>query len=264
MSSTIDWTVTLIAVLGGALCGYMEATGQYNLPYSKFQERAFGTWMASRGQCHPKRAFIITYLFGFILCISAFWKYGKWHSPYHVVAGGFLIGHQIKRLGEVCFVHRYSGQLSNIMAAILMLANAAASVVCAYAVLYRPPTVAEDRFRAVSWPIPLVLLAWGGNLYHHRILATLRPTVPIRRYNAAEAYRIPGRGWFLRSACPHYYFEILAWFAFALIVHRAIVYGVAIGIMLFLAGRSWRTRNWYYENIDGFTQGVSCIVPFGY
>ncbi|KAI8051439.1 hypothetical protein BDF22DRAFT_71685 [Syncephalis plumigaleata] len=220
--------------------------------------------MTSSGQCHPRRAFTATYLCGLILCVCAFWGYGTWHSPYDVVVGGFLIGHQLKRLGEVLFIHRYSGQLSTIMAGMMGLGNAIVSIVCAYAVLYRPPTAAEDRFLAVSWPIPLVLLAWGGNHYHHRILATLRPPNPIRRYNAAEAYCIPGRGWFLRAACPHYYFEALAWFAFALIAHRAIVYGVALAIAFYLAGRSWRTRDWYYENIDGFTPGISCMIPFGY
>ncbi|RKP09753.1 hypothetical protein THASP1DRAFT_28465 [Thamnocephalis sphaerospora] len=242
MPDTFEVAMGMLFVTTGAIVGYSEATGQFNLPFSKFQEAAFGTWMTSAGPCDPRRAFLLMYASGFIVCVCSFWEYGTWHSPYHVVAGGFLIGQQIKRMAEVLWVHNNSGQLTNVMAAILCLINLAITTTCAHAILRRAPSSAEDRFRALAWPIPLVILAWSGNLYHHWILAGLRPSTPIRRYNPVEAYRIPRRGWFLRAACPHYYFEALAWLAFALIVNRASVYGVAIAVALFLAGRSYRTR----------------------
>jgi hypothetical protein len=219
--------------------------------------------MTSTGFCDPRRVYVIRHMIALIVIICAFWEYGTWHSPYYVVSGGFLIGQQLKRLFEIIWVHTYSGQLTNATAVLICFTNLSIVMTCVYTILHRKPSLAEDRFSAVSWPIPLVILAWSGNFYHHLILSKLRPHhTPIRRYNSAAVYRVPRRGWFLRAVCPHYFFEILAWLAFALIVNRPPVYGVAIAIGCFLVGRSHRTRFWYYRHVGGFAPNLSRLLPF--
>jgi len=140
--------------------------------------------------------------------------------------------------------------------------------------IFRSPVRSTDTYVVLLTPFPLIIFAWSGNLYHHIILAQLRSSCPPFAFNGSvptsmlnvwsytTRCEVPRRGWFLRAACPHYFFEVLAWFGFSVVVHRPVTYLVVITMALWLGGRSIRTRWWYQQTITGYPRDVRCMIPF--
>ncbi|KAG8100671.1 hypothetical protein GUJ93_ZPchr0013g37000 [Zizania palustris] len=74
----------------------------------------------------------------------------------------------------------------------------------------------------------------AGNFYHHCLLSQLRTT----KQGGEKAYKIPTGGLFGLVTCPHYLFEIVGFFGFAMIAQTVHALAVAAGTAAYLAGRS--------------------------
>ncbi|KAJ3113850.1 Steroid 5-alpha-reductase det2 [Phlyctochytrium bullatum] len=96
----------------------------------------------------------------------------------------------------------------------------------------------------------------------HGISARLRAAARATAIVMAKPYRIPRGGLFYHTACPHYLLEVVAWFGFAVMVHRPSAYGHVLYVGFKLAGRAWQTRKWYLQNVPGYPPNRTSIVPF--
>ncbi|TVU41497.1 hypothetical protein EJB05_15023, partial [Eragrostis curvula] len=95
-----------------------------------------------------------------------------------------------------------------------------------------------------------------GNFYHHYLLSRLRDTA------GDKGYKIPKGGLFDLVTCPHYLFEILVFFGFAMICQTLYALAVALGTVAHLTGRSCATRRWYATKFEEFPTRIKAHVPY--
>merc|ERR1719198_1489170 len=98
-----------------------------------------------------------------------------------------------------------------------------------------------------------------GNLYHHWLLATLRP-----KNGATEGsskYVIPVRGMFRFVTAPHYFFELVAWFGIACVTQHLNSFLAAGNMLSYLAGRSVATTRWYNAKFENYPSERKHLIP---
>jgi len=93
----------------------------------------------------------------------------------------------------------------------------------------------------------------AGNFYHHYLLSRLRAAGG----GDKKVYKIPTGGLFGLVTCPHYLFEILVFFGFAMISQTLYALTVAVGTAAYLAGRKW-----YDSKFDEFPSRIKALVPY--
>ncbi|KAF0907950.1 hypothetical protein E2562_022336 [Oryza meyeriana var. granulata] len=111
----------------------------------------------------------------------------------------------------------------------------------------------------------VVVFAIGvaGNFYHHRLLSQLRTTKQDSDGDGGEKqYKIPTGGLFGLVTCPHYLFEIVSFFGFAMIAQTVHALVIAFGTAVYLAGRSCATRRWYESKFEDFPASTKALVPY--
>lgn len=108
----------------------------------------------------------------------------------------------------------------------------------------------------------VVVFAVGlaGNFYHHYLLSTLR--AGDAGGDDKKGYKIPTGGLFGLVTCPHYLFEIIGFFGFAMIAQTLYAFAVATGTAAYLAGRSCATRRWYQSKFDEFPARIKALLPY--
>jgi very-long-chain enoyl-CoA reductase len=174
-----------------------------------------------------------------------------------------LAAHFLKRVLEVLFVHRYSGS---------MPLGTAATISCSY--LLSTATMIYAQHLSHDLPDPAVDMLYpgvlvfavglAGNFYHHYLLSRLRADSARGRGGDADdkGYKIPRGGLFGLVTCPHYLFEILAFFGFAMIAQTLYALAVATGTAAYLAGRSCATRRWYQSKFQEFPARIKALLPY--
>jgi very-long-chain enoyl-CoA reductase len=103
--------------------------------------------------------------------------------------------------------------------------------------------------------IALFLIGIIGNFYHHYLLSKLRG-------KGEKEYKIPKGGLFDYVICPHYLFEIIAFYGFSFISQTLYGFSFALGTTFYLLGRSYATRRWYLSKFEDFPKNVKAIIPF--
>lgn len=118
-----------------------------------------------------------------------------------------------------------------------------------------------------STPGLLYLVGQAGNFYHHWLLARLRsgsgntPTATDGT-TAEKQYFAPKGGLFSKVVCPHYLFELVAWYGVAVTGQHAQLWVTAAGMTCYLLGRSKATREWYEsKKMEGFPGNRKLLVP---
>lgn len=165
--------------------------------------------------------------------------------------------HFLKRVLEVLFVHKYSGG---------MILDSAALISGFY--FFGTASMIYNQHLTVGFPEPLidlkypglvlVLVGLYGNFHHHILLSKLREK------DDDQGYKIPRGGLFDLVICPHYLFEIIVFLGFAFISQTLLSLSTAIGVALYLAGRSYVTRKWYLTKFENFPQNVKALIPYIY
>ena len=144
-----------------------------------------------------------------------------------------------KRVAEVTWLHKYSGQMP------LQQAVLIGSVYTFYTIEIASNAVSLGSNDPVWSTLGLNLFVIGilGNLYHHYLLANLR-----QNNNApkdAKRYRPPVGGLFSLVATPHYLFELVAWFGIACVAQQVNAFLVFGTISAYLVARAQNTDDFY-------------------
>ena len=77
-----------------------------------------------------------------------------------------------------------------------------------------------------------------GNGYHHFLLANLRKP-------GEKAYVVPKGGLFGLVACPHYFFEVVAFVGLGMVISHVGALVITSTCAWYLLGRSFATMKWY-------------------
>ena len=175
----------------------------------------------------------------------------------HAVLNMLLIVHFAKRCLESLFVHRYSGTMplsTSVFIGIYytIVAISIASLRCV-----------SPQPKAAAIGIALFVVGSAGNLYHHWLLARLRPanSTTTSKTDRVKQYKVPTGGLFDHVAMPHYLFELVAWLGIAVASQHFNAYLAFAAMASYLAGRSVASSRWNVANIPGYPQDRKHLVP---
>ena len=251
--SLVQWTV-IIYLCSAPFLGVGEAFGWTSFGYSKFADRKARFALPSR-----LGMFII-----YFPAVFTFWigpvVHGVEFSPWLILCGLMTSLHFAKRCAEVLFLHRYSGVMNFMtMVMICFLYTTLALLlgeIAATGFTGHPPPAKIDLTMLTG--LGLWIVGTYGNFHHHWLLAQLRK-------GEETDYKVPRGSSFDHVACPHYLFEIIAWWGFSIFFHHI---GAAMMIFVmtaYLVGRSHNTLKWYREKLgDELPHGWKRLVPFVY
>lgn len=171
-------------------------------------------------------------------------------SAYQLLVFACLFAHFVKRLLESWFLHKYSGPMSPLAAVAVSGFYSLTTYFPAY--INRQPISEIDALVIVG--LGVFLVGEIFNFIHHKILADLR--------RATMEYVIPHGGLFGFIACPHYLFELVAWFGLCLIFRHVSMLVFFVLMLFYLVIRGLITLKWYREYIPGFPTSRKAIFPF--
>jgi len=231
--------------------GLGERSGE-NAGYSKFfnPQKAFMPVRSRTGMC-------VIYAAGTVLSIA--WlcdmlANGRAGGSREVLTAVLLVGHYVKRELEVFFVHQYSGSTDLAAAAMISCFYG----LCAWGILSYTPSIPLSPGVTVC-ACMLYIIGQAGNGYHHWLLSQLRSN------KTEKKYTIPTAACFHYVTCPHYFYELVSWWAVAF-VSGSLFGFLNFGSMVhYLSGRSWATSKWYKEKFGAEFPAVrKHMVPFVY
>lgn len=78
---------------------------------------------------------------------------------------------------------------------------------------------------------------------------------------ASEGYFVPAGGLFSKVACPHYLFELVAWFGMAMMWRHGAMYLVFVAMAVYLAVRARKNDAWYRERFADYPPSRKALVP---
>ncbi|XP_024518021.1 polyprenol reductase 1 [Selaginella moellendorffii] len=178
-------------------------------------------------------------------------------SPRFLVLTAAICIHFSKRVIEVLFVHKYSGnaELLSSLSIVFFYTASTANLLYAQQVAedLAPPKIDLMFLGCVFFVVGIV-----GNFYHHDLLAQLRSG----RSPQQPRYVVPHGGLFDLVACPHYLFEIIDFIGLGMISQTAISAATVMLVAFYLTSRSISTRRWYLKKVDGFPRQRKALIPF--
>ncbi|MCS6994069.1 MAG: 3-oxo-5-alpha-steroid 4-dehydrogenase [Anaerolineales bacterium] len=241
-----EWNTFNIALYSGLALlslgmGLGEALGLKMMKYSKFRPSA--GW-------NPRAGMFFLYFLPILAALAFALPYLPTASLAQVIVLTAVLGHFAKRCLEVLFLHKYSGPIDPFTT--LAIASFYTLVAGFLSALNRQPLPAPD---GLFW-LGLFLFVFGesANFVHHKLLADLR--------RETDGYVIPRGGWFEHVACPHYFFEIIAWIGIALLSRHLFAWIALVGMAGYLIARSHNTLTWYRQKFPDFPKHRKALIPF--
>ncbi|WVZ61970.1 hypothetical protein U9M48_011775 [Paspalum notatum var. saurae] len=259
--------MSAVSLASMANAGLAELRGRH-MAYSKFWHVVAAGSTAGGGKGNGKQAggallrsrdgMLVAYAPALLAAAASFAVPGAVVGARAQLLSAALAAHFLKRILEVLFVHRYSGS---------MPLDTAATIGCSYLLSTATMIYAQHLSRGLPEPpvdllypgVLLVAVGLAGNFYHHYLLSRLRAD---GGGDGDKGYKIPRGGLFELVTCPHYLFEILGFFGFAMIAQTAYALAVATGTAAYLAGRSCATRRWYESKFEEFPARIKALVPY--
>ncbi|XP_009355005.2 very-long-chain enoyl-CoA reductase-like [Pyrus x bretschneideri] len=168
--------------------------------------------------------------------------------------------HFLKRILEVQFVHKYSGGMGVDTAVPICLSYllSTGSMIYGQYLSSQGLGFPEPAIDMKSAGIVLFVIGISGNLYHHYLLSEMRA-----KPGEEKEYKIPKGGLFELVICPHYLFEITTFLGISFISQTLYSFSFTAGTALYLAGRSYATRNWYRSKFKyHFPNNLKALVPY--
>ncbi|TGL58111.1 DUF1295 domain-containing protein [Leptospira ognonensis] len=245
--SIIFYAQAAIYILFGFFVFYLESSGKFNLPYSKF---------ASNRGISPKVGMFFIYFIPILGYVSTIGKLSSL-SPYHLLLLFVFVFHFGKRCLEVIFLHQFSGKIGLIGVIIITFAYTNIGILLGKnheQMQFLSEVSPTSTFSILG--IIIFFFGQAGNLYHHILLRRLRNS------RGDKNYLIPNSGLFQLVVCPHYFFELISWLGIAILSRHWETYVVFFVMTCYLSGRSARTRDWYREKFSDFPSNRKRIVPF--
>ncbi|KAG5549812.1 hypothetical protein RHGRI_014950 [Rhododendron griersonianum] len=154
----------------------------------------------------------------------------------------------------VLFVHKFSGGM--VLDSAILISGAYFSLAASLIyVQHLTEGLPEPSIDLKYLGVVIFLVGISGNFYHHYLLSKLRE-------KGDKGYKLPKGGLFNLVLCPHYLFEIIAFWGIFFVSQTALSLSCAFGVALYLAGRSFVTRKWYLSKFENFPREVKALVPF--
>ncbi|XP_055831430.1 uncharacterized protein LOC129900469 [Solanum dulcamara] len=255
--SSIITAISVIIFLYLAYLGISEIAGKH-LQYSKFWNvnTNSGSSHSSnfmQGKLSSKIGMFMLYAPACLMGFASFLMYPDGGTRFMLLKSAVTI-HFLKRVLEVLFIHKYSGGM--ILGSALLISSsyfmlAAVMIYIQHLTLgYMEPEV-DLKFIGLL----IFLVGISGNFYHHYLLSKLRGS-------KEKGYKIPQGGLFSMVICPHYLFEIICFIGISFISQTSFSFCCAVGVALYLSGRSYVTRKWYLSKFENFPKNVKALIPF--
>ncbi|PON82542.1 3-oxo-5-alpha-steroid 4-dehydrogenase, C-terminal [Trema orientale] len=254
-------TLSVINLPSFAIGGFSEFRGN-NMPYSKFlnsvtnnfQKQSFNK--EKKTEAPSRLGMLICYTPAFLASVAFFLLFPQesYNDIRMLLLNSALALHFFKRIFEVLFVHKYSGNMVLNTAIIIGISYLSSTASLIYA-QHLSQGLAEPPIDLKYIGFVLFLIGLSGNFYHHYLLSLLRE-------KGEKKYKIPKGGLFGLVICPHYLFEIIEFLGFSFISQTFHSFSIAIGTMFYLVGRSCATRQWYLSKFEDFPQDVKALIPY--
>eukprot|EP01084_Bolivina_argentea_P271509 462040_1 len=171
-----------------------------------------------------------------------------------------MLLHFMKRIFEANFIHIISNK-GHIIGAIF-IGLIGYTLGCLIPLYYQLNYLNKSFYKKSknTFIIGIILYFLGefGNLYHHYLLRQLR--LNNNKSSKKEKYFLPKGGLFKYIWCPHYLFELMAWFGIATTSKHLLFFMTALNMSSYLSGRSLATKEWYEKRFVGQTRNA--ILPF--
>ncbi|XP_057512952.1 uncharacterized protein LOC130795013 [Actinidia eriantha] len=249
--SVLIRTMPLITLISLSYLGFSEIIGKH-LQYSKFwnvnpQSNSNQTKLSS------KTGMLMLYGPACLAGFASFALFPDGGIRFLLLKLALTI-HFFKRILEVLFVHKFSGGMSldtAIIISVAYFASTASMIYVNHLTLGFPEPLIDLKYLGTL----IFLIGIYGNFYHHYLLSKLR-------HKSEKGYKLPKGGLFNLVICPHYLFEILAFFGIFLISQTLLSLSCAVGSALYLAGRSYMTRKWYLSKFESFPVEVKALIPY--
>ncbi|GMI80513.1 hypothetical protein like AT5G16010 [Hibiscus trionum] len=247
---SLDLTAaSLLVLISLAILGFLELSG-IHLKYSKF----FNASSSSISSKVPSRVgMFLLYTPAFLVGVASFWLFPDGDLRFLLLKSAITI-HFFKRIFEVVFIHKYSGEMALDTFIIISVSYIflSSSLIYTHILNQERPEPSID----LMYPgVVLFLIGISGNFYHHYLLSKLRT-------KGGKDYKIPKGGLFELVICPHYLFEILGFLGISLISQTLYSFSVTLGCAVYLGCRSYDTRRWYISKFDDFPKEIRAIIPF--
>ncbi|KAL6647023.1 hypothetical protein ACP70R_014460 [Stipagrostis hirtigluma subsp. patula] len=238
--------------LASLLSGVSELRGD-NMAYSKFcRRRGDGGALLL-----PSRAAMaVAYGPALAAAVASFAVPGAVEGARAQILSAVLALHFLKRILEVFFIHRYSGCMP-LTTALLICSGYLLNTVAMIYAQHLSQGLSEPPIDLLYPGVVVVAVGLAGNFYHHCLLARLRGDG-----GGDKGYKIPRGGLFELVTCPHYLFEIVMFFGFAMVAQTVYALAWASGTAAYLVGRSCATRRWYASKFEVFPARIKALVPY--
>ncbi|KAI8975069.1 3-oxo-5-alpha-steroid 4-dehydrogenase-domain-containing protein [Mycotypha africana] len=250
-----DWSISNILIAIASLTGsglliIREYTPATRLQYSKFASSNLmkDNIKSNEITISSFHGMLVIYVPSLILTTLLLFKTDNGSRMSLITALNVL--HYLKRVTEVIFVHRYSGQsklIDNILISISYM-------VFAFFLSFFSAQVPHPNAFLTVVGVALFFIGEGTNCYHHLILSNLRK-------DGSKEYKIPQEGLFKYIWCPHYTGEIVAFIAMAFLSQHFLVLILQICSAGYLAIRAYNTRSWYKSKFTDIPHRA-CLIPF--
>jgi len=247
---TIEYILLFFSITMPFGVYYNESSGQ-NLAYSKFSHLE-----ESKTKISTRNAMLVLYTPALIFSV---W----WMQSQMVNQNGrefFLvimcILHFLKRVVETLFLHRYSGEVAPYISIMIAFAYVQMAAARLYYQSLVPAAFYEGHDNLLYVGLVLFFVGQMGNLYHHYLQTTWKRGKNLQ-------YVVPHGGMFSLIACPHYFFEIIAFFGFSLVAQDLFGFLGTFGVIGNLFGRSVATSNYYRQKFkENYPSSRKHIIPY--
>ncbi|XVF82669.1 hypothetical protein PTKIN_Ptkin16aG0067000 [Pterospermum kingtungense] len=246
-----SWVFTAASVCGLISMGIlavMETRG-IHLKYSKF----FNVSSPTSFKVASRVGMFMFYAPSFFVSFASFWIFPHGDFRFLLLKSATTI-HFFKRLLEVLFVHKFSGEMgldTMIIVMVLYFTHTSAMIYTQLLTQGLPEPPIDLKYPGIV----LFLIGISGNFYHHFLLSKLRA-------KGVKDYKIPRGGLFELVVCPHYLFEIIEFLGIGMISQTLYSFCAALGSAFYLMGRSHVTRRWYLSKFDDFPKHVKALIPY--
>ncbi|KAI4384333.1 hypothetical protein MLD38_002504 [Melastoma candidum] len=252
--SPVITVMSALMLMLPARSAILEATGK-NLEYSKFgRSRTKSTSSPGKKMVPSRFGFLCVYIPTFLASALSLWAYCYDDSRICLVTFAFSLMF-LKRITEVLFVHKYSGQMAAKSLIQMFLGYFLSTVSVIYTQKlnqgFQEPSIDLRTLGGV-----LFLAGILGNFYHNYLLSGQREN------EDDKEYKIPKGGLFSLVACPHYLFDIVTLLGMSCISQTIFAVSLNVGSAFYLMGRSHSTKKWYMSKFENFPPHVKAVFPY--
>ncbi|XVF40997.1 hypothetical protein PTKIN_Ptkin01aG0245100 [Pterospermum kingtungense] len=242
---------SVMTLIGVGILGVLEIKG-IHLKYSKFFKLPAPS-PTNTLKVPSRVGMFFLYAPAFLAGLASFWLFSNGDLRFLFLKSAVTI-HFFKRILEVLFLHKYSGEMAVDSMIIILLSYFTLSASMIYT-QFLTEGLQEPLIDLKYLGIMVFLVGISGNFYHHYLLSELRA-------KDGKDYKMPKGGLFEFVICPHYLFEILGFLGISLISQTFFSLCVTLGSAFYLMGRSHVTRKWYLSKFEDFPKEVKALIPY--